>query len=75
MTVTIAGRCTRTNQAGLASATVSLAVGRLFEIYETYSLGSDLRDTGPARTPPMAAFWAEALRRGGAFGAPPSCVR
>ena len=29
MTFTIAGRCTRTGEAGLASATVSLAVGGL----------------------------------------------
>jgi uncharacterized Ntn-hydrolase superfamily protein len=48
---------------------------RLFEIYDTYGPYSDLRDTDPARTPPMAAFEAEALRRGGAFATRPSCFR
>ena len=48
---------------------------RLFEIYDTYGPYSDLRDTDPARTPPMVAFEAEALRKGGAFATRPSCFR
>ena len=48
---------------------------RLFEIYQVYGPYSDLRDTDPARTPPMAAFEADALRHGGAFATRPSCFR